>query len=1419
MDSLSFKEIPQENKSTINFIVNETIIKLYSKFDFLYFHEIIADHENEKQDVIQNFIFNYLKNYKFITYQIHENPHINLINAIFCVEGTCLIISEINITILLNLISYLKKEGISILYFRNEFQKIEGFVEDEKFHEEIKSFCSYPKFRSDISKHRFVNDTIGPMIGYMIRRFFYPTSYFKDKTFFIFNNSKSINEGSLKEKITNFLFPKKEEITINLQDFEESDFIILRNEYLKFNATFYLAIHIESFHIFMMKKINNTKEFKHEIYFCQNYSHRCLTHFYGFIKNEGEIKGFIYEYMCNGTLESIVSKNSKIDDESFKLIIINRIFQGIYFLHSKSLIHRDIKPLNILFDHDFLPYVSDFDSICKATDEPDKGEKTKDLGTTDYMSPEQYIGEFISFPTDIFSFGLVIYYIYEKKHMRKISDFYSILKLTKGSDSIKNLCSKCTKLIPLERAKKEEIKTIIFGEAISIIQKQFFSINILNLDQYILDGIAIQIDNKQNISKFLLEIGDMHYFIDDNKYKAIEYYEFSGKLNNSKALYKLGDLYFKGNNVKRDFAKARKYFELSGELKNSEALYKLGDIYYDGLGVTQDYAKSKEYYKMSAQLDNSKALIQVGFFYAYCPGHEKDFVEAKKYFDLAAEKGDSCAYVFLGILYQNGDGVEKDYKKAKEYYDLAAKQKNSAGLTCLGDLFRDGLGVEQDYNKARNYYELSTIFHDSYGYFELGEIYYYGRGVEKDYNKAVNYYEMSAKQGNIKALNKLGNIYYNGENVKKDYKKARDYFKIAAQLNNSDALYYLGDFYYFGYGVQKDYNKAKKYYEKSAQLNNPDALFMLGYLYLKGYGVKQDYNKAKELFELAAKQNETESFFYLGTIYEKGLGTIPNYLKAKEYYEQASKKKDDYALYKLGYFYEKGLGVDQSFLKAKEYYELKGPYYSFSLIKIGTFYQNGHGVKQDYLEAKKYYALSAQLNNSIGFYKIGNLYRKGKGVPKNFERAIYFYELSAKLVNSFAFFYLGVLYSSDDIPKKNITKALFYYLKCSEILDERVKSVNPINNSVIYLERYNKYCYHSVNNIGLIHLINFEDYQKAFIYIIQSAKGKLPFGQNNLGLLNEFYNNDSHKAKYFYKKSAKRNFSLADYNLGHLKEKDGKIDESIEYFTKALEDSALTFRKHQPYDKQLEISKMFIICITNLKLAEYYFKQDLFNESKEYFKNSILKLESFENLTHSFRFTFNFKESMNIFHYIEEYILNFQLFNLPNQPNFKTVMEDIQADLNRRKTKTPKRQIYNKERNDSKSLYKIKKEDNKEDTDAMNKILSNEDNKFEYENQFNSNFESNENLYLEDIGNEMVFEDPADLFDYVIQNKEYKNEFLNEIRDIIKKMNKFLYTYPYQILFGRINTEKPKPKIENTDKYTLEYINQEFYEGLNLNKL
>ena len=157
------------------------------------------------------------------------------------------------------------------------------------------------------------------------------------------------------------------------------------------------------------------KNFKHEVEFCKSYFHRCLTMFYGFLMKNGKIIGFVYEYMCNGTLyDYYTSKKNEVNEILIKTSL-SRISQGIEYLHSNFLIHRDLKPSNILLNHDNLPFISDFDTIKCIYNEV---EKTNDIGSVLYSSPEQDASENVSYPTDIYSFGLIIFFLFEKKDMR-----------------------------------------------------------------------------------------------------------------------------------------------------------------------------------------------------------------------------------------------------------------------------------------------------------------------------------------------------------------------------------------------------------------------------------------------------------------------------------------------------------------------------------------------------------------------------------------------------------------------------------------------------------------------------------------------------------------------------------------------------------------------------------------------------------------------------------------------------------------------------------------------------------------------------------------------------------------------------------------------------------------------------------------
>lgn len=318
-----------------------------------------------------------------------------------------------------------------------------------------------------------------------------------------------------------------------IRNFKEEEFIVLRTITSNEKAIFHLVIHIESLYIFMMKKIgahkSMTKEEEHEIYFDENFSHRCFTPFYGFIKENDKTIGFLYEYMCNDTLKSYVSSNRDKIDETFVMSSICRIIQGIDYLHSSKLVHRDLKPLNILIDHDFLPYISDFDSIRhpeEVEEENSSEPMTNDICPIAYSSPELFKGENVSFPSDIYQFGLIIYYLYEKKDLYSSNGAIDyIMKedeipiLNKAENSIQALFKKCLKFKANERISSQEIKMIYNDEIFPCIYQLFFFSELKSdIEQLIYESLIISnnlIQYKENIfiyKNFLYEIA-----IDYNK--------------------------------------------------------------------------------------------------------------------------------------------------------------------------------------------------------------------------------------------------------------------------------------------------------------------------------------------------------------------------------------------------------------------------------------------------------------------------------------------------------------------------------------------------------------------------------------------------------------------------------------------------------------------------------------------------------------------------------------------------------------------------------------------------------------------------------------------------------------------------------------------------------------------------------------
>lgn len=541
---------------------------MYAKFKFKYFDsERIADKQGAK-----SFLRNYLNDFKFIVYKFGKNTLSNIIVSVICIEGQCLIIKNVDHEIINQILNEIQAFSIDV----SSLNKTSINLQEEIFN------CK-KIFTKEIKDNELVNYTIDPIITYLIRRFFYPQNLFKDKSFFYYGqeqdqfeqkfkndlsmlfNSKSIQE--FREAFPTFSkifldeFDKKfknskSKDTIN-DELKKEDFIELR----PITASIKLVMNTKNFYIYAKKIIFNTDSdrIQHEKDFVLGHSHRCITRFYSLINQNNQTE-FIYEFMSNGDLSAFLTNNKEKMNKMYCFIAINRIFQGISYIHSESMIHRDLKPLNILVDHDFVPYISDFDTI--RNEDSNDYSMTQDIGAPNYAAPEQNCGGIVSYHSDIYSFGLLIYFLFKKKDyfQKDNANECDSLKIEDASEKIVQLFNGCIKENSKERMTKKEIVKILISEMKSFDYLEYYLVNENErkkdeslIIQYFYENIIFLLSNSSDKSKLHVKLQIYYIYV---------FLNIIHQKNDSEPFYVLGDLYLYGDIRKQNYEKPQKCYEM-----------------------------------------------------------------------------------------------------------------------------------------------------------------------------------------------------------------------------------------------------------------------------------------------------------------------------------------------------------------------------------------------------------------------------------------------------------------------------------------------------------------------------------------------------------------------------------------------------------------------------------------------------------------------------------------------------------------------------------------------------------------------------------------------------------------------------------------------------------------------------------------
>lgn len=148
------------------------------------------------------------------------------------------------------------------------------------------------------------------------------------------------------------------------------------------------------------------ERFRREALSVADLSHPNILHVY----DAGFAEGVYYIVMAfvdGGSLKDMIMRGPL--ETEYALSVTAQVADALNHAHQRGLVHRDVKPNNILMSRDGRPLLTDF-GIAKAVHESTGLTRTgTSIGTPEYMAPEQIQGQKVDGRTDIYALGIVLY--------------------------------------------------------------------------------------------------------------------------------------------------------------------------------------------------------------------------------------------------------------------------------------------------------------------------------------------------------------------------------------------------------------------------------------------------------------------------------------------------------------------------------------------------------------------------------------------------------------------------------------------------------------------------------------------------------------------------------------------------------------------------------------------------------------------------------------------------------------------------------------------------------------------------------------------------------------------------------------------------------------------------------------------------
>ena len=176
--------------------------------------------------------------------------------------------------------------------------------------------------------------------------------------------------------------------------------------YLARDETLDRPVAVKVMHREMSEQADQLERFRQEARAVAKISHPNVVS----VIDAGEDGGhpyIVFEYVEGETLKQRIARVGALDIQEAIAYAIE-IARGLSIAHARNLVHRDIKPQNVLIDDEGRAKLTDF-GISRQLEQDGMTATGRVLGTTDYVAPEQAMGQAVDPRSDVYSLGVVLY--------------------------------------------------------------------------------------------------------------------------------------------------------------------------------------------------------------------------------------------------------------------------------------------------------------------------------------------------------------------------------------------------------------------------------------------------------------------------------------------------------------------------------------------------------------------------------------------------------------------------------------------------------------------------------------------------------------------------------------------------------------------------------------------------------------------------------------------------------------------------------------------------------------------------------------------------------------------------------------------------------------------------------------------------